>query len=314
MAPCVAERIDDERRFDAVAARLRPLCEREEPLERHTTLRVGGRARLFIVPRTRQEVALAARTLHQAGIALFMLGGGSNLLVREEGFAGAVMHLAPLRRVERHGTRLRVGAGAPLALVIRRAMEAGLSGMEGLVGIPGTIGGAVCMNAGGHLREMRDVVESVRVIDREGRERVLSRTEVGFRYRGSALGDLIVVEAVLRLERDDKLAICQRMAQVLKRKRDTQPLGRRSAGCVFKNPGGGHAAAWLIDRAGLKGRRLGGARVSERHANFIVNDRNATANDVLGLIHEVRREVLARWGAALRLEVRVLGTGGLEAA
>jgi UDP-N-acetylmuramate dehydrogenase len=301
-------------RLDALHERFSGFSHRLEPLGRHTTLRVGGEAQLFLVPRTAQEVTESVAALAEAGVPLFLLGGGSNLLIRDAGYDGAVMNLAPLRWVDRKGLRMRVGAGTPLALVIRRAMEAGLRGMEGLVGIPGTVGGAVFMNAGGRHAEMRDVVESVRVVDRRGHESVLRREEIGFRYRGTALGDLVVTEAHLRLERGDKMQICQRMAEVLKHKRDTQPLGTRSAGCVFKNPGSERAAAWLIDQSGLKGLRVGGAQVSPRHANLIVNHQKATARDVLGLIQEVRREVLLRWGTPLQLEVRVLGARGLEAA
>jgi UDP-N-acetylmuramate dehydrogenase len=193
-------------------------------------------------------------------------------------------------------------------------MRHGLAGMEGLVGIPGTIGGAVFMNAGGRAGEIADVVESVRVLDRRGRFHVLSREAVGFRYRGCGLGELVVLEATLRLAPAEKIVICKRMGEHLKRKHETQPMGQRSAGCVFKNPEPSRAAAWLIDQAGLKGERAGGCEVSRKHANFIVNDRDARASDIFALIARVRREVLLRFGAPLGLEVKVLGAGGLEAA
>ncbi len=285
----------------------------EEPLDGHTTMGVGGRARWFLLPRDAHEAADALEFLDRAGVPTFLLGGGSNLLVRDGGFDGAVVNLSALSSVRIAGDRIRAGAGAPLARLARAAMNAGLSGMEGLVGIPGTVGGAVYMNSGGRNGEIGDVVESIGVVDRRGRFGRLAREQVGFRYRGTALGDLVVVDATLRLRRGEKEAICRRMAEVLKRKHETQPMGQRSAGCIFKNPAPGRPAARLIDEAGLKGARAGGAEVSARHANFIVNAGGAAAQDVLALIARVRREILLRYGMSLGLEVKVLGERGLEA-
>jgi UDP-N-acetylmuramate dehydrogenase len=277
-------------------------------------MRVGGPARMFFAPRDVAEAADLLATLSRLRVPTFMIGGGSNLVVRDAGFDGAVVNLGRLAAIEVGDGRIRCGAGAPLAQVAKEAMRAGLAGMEGLVGIPGTIGGAVFMNAGGRNGEIADVVEEVAVLDRAGGLRRLARGDVGFRYRGTALGDRVVVEATLRLAPGAPAAIAAGMSSVLRKKHASQPMGQRSAGCVFKNPAPERAAAWLIDQAGLKGERAGGCEVSARHANFIVNDRGASAADVFALIARVRGAVLERFGTPLGLEVKVLGEHGLEAA
>ncbi len=300
--------------LDEIKARFGEILTEGEPLDRHTTMRVGGPARLFFMPRDVNEAADLVLALGACAVPLFVLGGGANLIIRDAGFDGAVVNLSALSEVKVSGERIRCGAGTPIARAAKEAMRNGLSGMEGLVGIPGTIGGAVFMNAGGRNGEFADVVEQVLVVDRRGRLHRLAREQIGFRYRGTALGDLIVVEATLALAPGGRAAICAKMGEVLKRKHATQPMGQRSAGCVFKNPAPERAAAALIDQAGLKGERTGGAEVSRKHANFIVNDQGARAADVFALIARVRREVLARFGTPLGLEVKVLGERGLEAA
>lgn len=294
-------------------ARHGAILQAEEPLDRHTTIGVGGRARVFLMPRDVAEAADLMADLDRLGMPVFVLGGGSNLIVKDQGFAGAVVNLSALSDWRIVGDRVRAQAGVPLSKIAKKAMEAGLAGMEGLVGIPGTLGGAVFMNAGGRKGEVADVVESVAVLDRRGRLSRLTREQVGFRYRGTALGDLVVVEATLRLRPGAKREICEEMGRYLRRKHETQPMGQRSAGCVFKNPAPERAAAWLIDTAGLKGTQVGGAEVSPRHANFIVNTGGASAHDIFELIARVRREVLLKHEAALALEVKVLGERGLEA-
>lgn len=306
-APTTARLPRGLERFEAIASA-------SEPLARHTTLGTGGRCAWFFTPRDIGETAALFEALDRGGVPAFILGGGSNLLVKDQGFDGAVVNLSAMAKVQVAGERIRAAAGAPLAKVAKRAMSAALSGMEGLVGIPGTLGGAVFMNAGGRHGETGDVVESVRVLDRRGRLHTLAREQVGFRYRGTDLGPLVVCEVTLRLRPGKRGVICHRMGEVLKKKHLTQPMGERSSGCVFKNPAPESAAARLIDEAGLKGARVGGAEVSTKHANFIVNTGGATSADVLALVGRVRREVLVRAGRALCLEVQVLGAGGLERA
>lgn len=288
------------------------ICEDEVRLESHTTMRIGGRAEHFLMPRDAAEAADLLALLSRRGVPVFVLGGGSNLLVRDEGFDGAVVNLSALRSVRVEGGRIRAGAGAPLAHVAKRAVWSDLSGLEGVVGIPGTIGGAVYMNAGGRYGSVGDVVESVLVADRAGHTLRLDRSRIEFGYRHTSLEGLIVLEVTVRLRRAPEGRVCQRVAAILKRKQRSQPWRERTAGCVFRNPGPERPAALLIDRAGLKGRSVGGAEVSSKHANFIVNARGAHAADVLALIAEVRREVLLQSGSALALEVHVLGPRGLE--
>lgn len=298
----------------ALATRFDAILSSEEPLDRHTTMRVGGPATMFFTPRDLAETEDLIGALEIHRVPRFILGGGSNLLIRDTGFDGAVINFSNQCEVKVASDRMRCGAGAPLARVAKYAMKAGLSGMEGLVGIPGTIGGAVFMNAGGRNGEMADVVESIGAVDKAGTFSRITREHIGFRYRGTALKDLTVVEATLKLTPGDSRSICERMGEILKRKHQTQPMGQRSAGCVFKNPAPERAAAFLIDLAGLKGERAGGCEVSRKHANFIVNDAGARADDIFELIARVRRGVMARFGTMLPLEVKVLGERGLEAA
>jgi len=296
-----------------IETRFGPILGRDEPLDRHTTLGVGGRARFFLTPRDPDECADVLGRLTRLGVPSFLIGGGANLVIKDAGFDGAVVNLSHLSSLRTAGARVRAEAGVPLARVARRAMEWSLGGLEGLVGIPGTLGGSVYMNAGGRHGELGDVVESVLVVDRRGgRPHRLARDQVGFRYRGTALGDLVVLDAVLVLAPAERIEICKRMAAVLKRKHQTQPMGKRSAGCVFKNPAPERAAARLIDEAGLKGERVGAAEVSPKHANFIVNEGGASAADFFELVAHVRRRVLLAHGTPLALEVKVLGERGLE--
>ncbi|MHC4828918.1 MAG: UDP-N-acetylmuramate dehydrogenase [Planctomycetota bacterium] len=283
-----------------------------EALATHTTLRVGGEADYLCMPRSVQETQDVTAFLTRHDVARFMLGGGSNLLVRDAGFRGVVINLSAINHLAFDGERVSAGAGVPLAKVCSRAMKKSLAGLEPLVGIPGTIGGALFMNAGGRHGDMAAVTESALVVDRQGKLSRLDPDAIGFAYRKTGLAGLTVLEVTLRLAQGEKREILRRMTSILKAKQVSQPMGEWSAGCVFKNPDDGRAAAFLIDRAGLKGRRQGDACVSERHANFIVNEGKAQAKDVLRLISGVRREVLARYGAPLRLEVQVLGEQGLE--
>jgi len=300
--------------LDTLCLKFPEIVTREERLDTHTTMRVGGPARAFFTPRQEAEASDLLASIRREEIPLFVLGGGSNLVIKDEGFDGAVVNFSNFRGTDVDGRFIRCEAGAELARVARLAMRHGLSGMEGLVGIPGTIGGAVFMNAGGRWGEIGDVVEHVVALDREGRRHLLSKEQVGFKYRGTGLGDLVVVEATLKLEPAEKIVVCKKMGEYLKKKHDTQPMGQRSAGCIFKNPEPNRAAAWLIDQAGLKGERAGGCSVSPKHANFIVNDAKAEARDIFALIESVRRGVQERFGTRLGLEVKVLGAAGLEAA
>lgn len=266
----------------------------DEPLSRHTTFRVGGPADVLVEPRDEEDLAGVLRAAAGEGVPLRILGGGANLLVRDEGVRGAVVRLSSLDR--RRGSRVQ--AGRSLSRLIRETLREGLGGLETLAGIPGTLGGAVRMNAGGRHGTVGDAVRAVEILTPAGEPRRLSRQDVGFRYRGTALDGNVVVAADLDLRPDPEAPA--RFASILEEKKRTQPLDRPSAGCIFKNPPG-QAAGKLIEECGLKGARAGGARVSPRHANFIVNEGEATASDILRLIDLIRDRV----PVPLELEVQV---------
>lgn len=279
-----------------------------EPMGRHTSWRVGGPAQRFYEPVSVADLAAFLAEL-PAGEPLHWLGLGSNLLVRDGGIPGTViMTSGLLNTMERLGEdRLRTEAGVACAKVARFAARAGLKGAEFLAGIPGTMGGALAMNAGAFGGETWAVVERVETLDRAGRRRERAPTDyrVGYRQlKGPA--DEWFIAAHLRLERGDAGESTRRIRDLLKRRSDTQPMGQASCGSVFRNPPGDFAAR-LIEASGLKGRRIGGACVSDKHANFIVNTGGATAADIESLLREVTETVERLQGVRLITEVKIVG-------
>jgi len=260
---------------------------------------------LFQPHSAEQLAALAVRAREQE-VPLKVLGRGANVLVSDDGFDGVVVRLdhASFRRVERRGSQVDVGAGVDLMPFARACSNRGLSGLECMAGIPSTIGGAIRMNAGGRSGEFGSVVKNVRVLRPEGGTESWSKERCGFSYRHCELGDNIVLSAQLELVEDDPAKVRRAFEESFAQKRDSQPLGDRSAGCIFKNPVGRSAGA-LIDQAGLKGTQWGAARVSERHANFIVARRGATASDVLHLIDLIRERVRCAFSTELEVEVDI---------
>lgn len=281
----------------------------DEPMARHTTYRIGGPADLFITCDTVTDLAEAVRVLGDEQIESTVIGRGSNLLVSDAGYRGAIIVLG--REFKAHsvvGTRVTCGAGCILAYVVRDAFSRGLAGMEFAVGIPGTVGGAIAMNAGTRGAWMGSVVESVTLHVPGVGLRRLAGADIPWEYRTSGLTAAgIIVEAVVRLEEADADRIRAEMERSLQRRKASQPLGIPSAGSVFKNPRG-ESAGRLIEAAGLKGTRLGGAQVSQVHANFIVNEGGATAADVVGLVRKVQMAVRDTHGIELEPEIRLLGT------
>lgn len=266
----------------------------DEPLRRYTTLKVGGPADLFVEPRDEEQLGTVVRAARECDVPLRLLGSGANLLVRDGGVRGAVVRLSRLNRRE----GLHVQAGYNLARLVKETVSEGLAGLEVVAGVPAAVGGAVRMNAGGRHGEIADAVRYVDVMAPDGEIRRLPKPQVGFRYRGTGLGDAIVLAAGFDLRPDE--GVRDRYETILGDKKRTQPLGSHNAGCMFKNPPGGHAGR-LIDEWGLKGERVGGAHVSRKHANFIINEGGATASDVLGLVDVIR----ARVPVTLELEVLV---------
>lgn len=272
-----------------------------------TWFRVGGPAEILFRPADAGDLAgfLAGCP---ADIPVMPIGVASNLLVRDGGIAGIVIRLGgPFAEVCIEGSRVIAGAGALDLNVAETAAAAGLAGLEFLSGIPGTIGGAVRMNAGAYGSEIVDVIEQATIVTRTGDIVTLDRTALGLRYRGSALPeDAIVVEAVLRGAEDNPAQVAQRMRNIQARRAESQPVRARTGGSTFANPP--ESKAWeLIDRAGCRGLRLGGAQVSELHCNFLINTGEATGADLEALGEEVRRRVLAQSGVALRWEIMRVG-------
>ncbi len=278
-----------------------------EPMAAHCSFRIGGPAALFAEPSDEAELLVLLAALRERGVRPLLLGKGTNVLVADAGVPGVVVHIGEaLGAVRVAGTRMEAGAGVALSVLAQRAREHSLTGLEFAHGIPGSLGGAVVMNAGAYDGEMKDVVVSVRYLDGEG---TLRETEdMGFAYRRSRFSDgqSVVLSAVLQLREGDGEAVAARMRELGERRRSKQPLDRPSAGSTFKRPARGYAAA-LIEGAGLKGLSVGGAQVSEKHAGFVINTGNASCADVLALMELVRARVLEKYGVELEPEVRIVG-------
>ena len=299
-----------ERLAQTLRTRLPELELREnEPMSRHATFRIGGPARLMALPRDRKEAAAAVRAAAELGIRPFFLGNGSNLLVADGGYEGFIVKLTGLDQTRVVNRRLRAESGISLARLAMAAWGRGLTGLEFAHGIPGTLGGGVAMDAGAYGGEMAQVLTAVTFLDEAGQVVTLPAQECALTYRHSLFIDhpeRLILEAEFELAQGVPTLIKIRMDELAQKRRAKQPLDQPSAGSTFKRPEG-HFAAALIEECGLKGRRVGGAQVSEKHAGFIVNTGGATCQDVLGLIGEIQREVFAQKGVRLETEVRVTG-------
>ncbi|QDU82005.1 UDP-N-acetylenolpyruvoylglucosamine reductase MurB [Polystyrenella longa] len=277
-----------------------------EPLAKHTWLGVGGPAQYFIEPRNFDELRDVVRCCHETETPIHILGGGSNVLVRDEGVSGVVVHFKAdnFSDISFEGSEVRVQAGALLSNVISRCIQEGLGGLETLAGIPGTIGGAISGNAGGNNGDIGQFVKEVRVLTSTGEIKTRTAEEVSFSYRQSTLTDLVVLETLFSLKKEEPDEISQRMRKTWIMKKATQPLSFQSAGCIFRNPRGTKAGA-LIEQAGLKGTRVGNVEISDRHANFFVTQPGATAEDILKLIDLTRSKVSEQHGIDLELEIKI---------
>lgn len=280
-----------------------------EPMKKHTSFKIGGPADVLVQPQDADSLAYTLAAAREYGVPVTVLGNGSNVLVRDKGIRGLVIQLGnALKNFRQEGEYLYFGSGYSLALASRKAWECGLSGMEFAVGIPGSIGGAVYMNAGAYNGEMKCVVNSVQVMDMEGNAFTLTAEDLQFGYRKTSLqqSGYIITEVCLKMQPGDKDAIKAMMDDFSNRRISKQPLELPSAGSMFKRPPG-YFAGTLIEQAGLKGYTVGGAQVSEKHAGFVVNRGNATAADVLQLIADVRRIIMEKAGVELHPEVLVIG-------
>ena len=281
----------------------------KEPMASHTTFKIGGPADYFVKPETVEELAAVLKLCKEGNVPYFILGNGSNLLVGDKGFRGVVIQLYKnFDGMTIEGTTVTAKAGAMLVRVAKESGKAGLTGLEFASGIPGTIGGAMVMNAGAYGGEMKAVVTSVTVLTKDGEIKKLSGEEMNFRYRGSVVEDedYIVLEAVMELKEGNLEEIQARMAELTVQRKTKQPIEFPSAGSTFKRPEG-YFAGKLIQDAGLRGFQVGGAQVSEKHCGFVINAGGATAADVMSLMQQVSDKVNKEFGVTLEPEVKRIG-------
>ncbi len=280
----------------------------DEPMSRHTTFRIGGSAAFYLIPHTSEELSLVLRSTEAVGCKTFILGNGSNVIFPDEGYDGAVISTEAFNKIEVTDNCIRCGAGAFLTLAAKAAKDHSLTGLEFAHGIPGSVGGAVYMNAGAYGGEIKDVLIESTYVTSDG-VFTLTADEHRFGYRESvyketaAIGEKrIITEAVFRLQKGDKTAISETMADFMNRRVTKQPLEYPSAGSVFKRYPG-RFTGQMIEEAGLKGYTIGGAQVSEKHAGFIINIGGATANDVKKLVEYIKEVILRQFGCELECEI-----------
>lgn len=283
-----------------------------EPMRDYTSLRIGGSAEIFALPKDLDSLRVIRLNLKKGNIPCIALGSGTNVLIRDGGIEGAVVLLRSLKKIEvlreeNEFVYIHADAGAVLSRLVRFSQEHGYSGLEGLAGIPGTVGGAICGNSGAFGYEIRDVLVSLEMMDREGIASRRRSDEIAFGYRTSGIkSDEFILGAEICLKKDHAEAVSQRIGEFLRTKRERQPIWEPSAGCVFKNPPG-TSAGKLLDEAGCKGAKIGEVEVSEVHANFFVNRGNANASDFLKLMKLVALRVEKRFGILLEPEIKILG-------
>ena len=281
----------------------------EEPMKNHTTFRVGGPAAYFVMPRTAEEVAKVTELCAQENVPYYIVGNGSNLLVSDKGYDGVIIQIyKQMSRVEVKGREIYAQAGALLSMVAKRALDTELAGFEFAAGIPGTLGGACVMNAGAYGGEMKDVLKSVTVLDKDGNVKKLAKDELELGYRTSVIAKkgYIVLDAVMELKEGKAEEIKALMDDLKERRITKQPLEYPSAGSTFKRPEG-YFAGKLIQDADLRGFQVGGAQVSEKHCGFVINKDGATASDVMELMRQVSDKVYDKFGVRLEPEVKRLG-------
>jgi UDP-N-acetylmuramate dehydrogenase len=285
--------------FEAIVAQ-------REPLAPHTWLGLGGPAEFFARPRNQDELAALVRRCHEQQLAMRLLGGGSNVLVPDEGVRGVVIQLSEpaFGEIRCQGETVRAGAGAKLSHVITESVAKGLAGLEALVGIPGTVGGALHGNAGSRGGDIGQWTAGATIMTQQGQIVERGRQDLVFAYRESSLDELVILSAEFRLEPEDPAELAKRMQKQWIVKKAEQPLVDQRAGCIFKSPRGLNATA-LIDEAGLGGTRVGAAAVSERNTNFIVADKGATSHDVRRLIDQIRTRVRERLSVPLELQIEL---------
>lgn len=280
------------------------LYKKNEPLVQYTTLRIGGEAAMVVFPQE-ENIREILEIIKNEGLSYYVVGGGSNLLVSDRGFKGVIVNTKKMDSIRLERYTLTVGAGVMLGRVLAFLVKQGLSGMEGLIGIPGTVGGAVFCNAGSFGYEIKDCLEEIELIDEALSIKKLKKSEINFRYRNSGLSENVIIKTVKFVLKEERENILGKMKEFLIKKRETQPIREHSAGCVFKNPEG-TSAGFLIDKAGLKGARVGDIIVSKVHANYFINIGKGKAADFLKLMGMVKERVFKIFSVELRPEIRFL--------
>jgi UDP-N-acetylmuramate dehydrogenase len=285
---------------------LEEIVAEDGPLRPHTWYKIGGPAKYFVRPRNTDELQEASRRCLENSVPMYVLGLGANLLVSDEGVNGAVFRLEAdyWRRVKFEQTRVEIGAGVDMQKLVLRTVRQGLAGIECLAGIPGTVGGGVRMNAGGKFGDFGAVIQRVQVMSDDGTLFERTKDDLVFEYRKTNIAARFILGATIELEEDDPERIMRKTKEIWMYKRNTQPLNTKNCGCIFKNPRGLSAGA-LIDQAGLKGFRVGGAEVSEKHANFIIAHPGCSANDVMKLVKIIREKVWDKHQIHLESEVQI---------
>jgi UDP-N-acetylmuramate dehydrogenase len=285
---------------------LEDIVETSYPLAKRTWYGLGGPAEYFIRPQTTEQLKKVVQRCTENGIRMYVLGFGSNLLIKDEGVRGAVIKLdaEPFTRIEFNGQEVTAWAGAELSRLVLTSVEKGLSGVEALTGIPGSVGGAVWMNAGGNFGDFGAVVETVTLMDKGGKVFEKRKPELVFDYRQVNITAKFILSARLKLSAADPEQVLRTVKEIWIYKKNSQPLNTKNAGCIFKNPPGASAGA-LIDKAGLKGLRIGGAVVSDKHANFILAENGCTSRDVTSLIEIIKQKVKEQFDVELELEIEI---------
>jgi UDP-N-acetylmuramate dehydrogenase len=308
----------DPKFAQALRRRIAGQVREAEPVGRYSTYRIGGPATVLL-PANPDDIGAALTLAHEAGVPWFAIGLGSNILLPDDGLDALVIRIGKgLDRLTRSDDSWTAGAGLPAPLAARRTAEAGYAGLHIFVGVPGTVGGGVYMNAGCHGGDWAEVVERVTVVDDTGRDSVMERSAVPFTYRRSGLDGRIVVEATVRLRQEEQGHLDEAIAEMFEWRQRGTPFNQPCCGSVFKNPagpswkkeGGARTAGQLIESAGLKGFSVGGAQVSPMHANYFVNTGEASAADVRGLIAHVQGVVQEQFGVMLEPEVKLIGSRG----
>ena len=285
-----------------------------EPMKKHTTYGIGGPAELFVLPSNKEDLIEIVKLAKEHKEAVTIIGSGSNLLISDEGIKGVVVSIKHcLRAINIDADEIYVECGIMLGKIVKESMKHDLKGLENLIGVPGTLGGALMMNAGAWGGEISENLKTVELLDEKNEIKVLSKSDIDFAYRSSSFNNnTILLSATFKLKKSPKEIIQDNFDLAKSGRKNTQPLNYRSAGSVFKNPSSKHSAGMLIDQSGLKGLKRGDAQISIKHANFFVNNGNAKADDMIKLIKEAKQTVKEKFDIELELEVKLLGFNAEE--